>query len=91
MAHEGKCNGTHKPIRKIGFFNEENAVPLETHKVRIVQKLTLKPLEERVQAINTAGYNTFMLQNADVFLGGSSVSCPVAAHAYVAWRRKHGK
>jgi tryptophanase len=38
------------------------------HKVRIIQKLTLLPIEERLRAIEEAGYNTFLLQNKDVFL-----------------------
>ena len=38
------------------------------HKVRIIQKLTLLPIEDRLRAISSAGYNTFLLQNADVFL-----------------------
>ncbi|MDR1825948.1 MAG: tryptophanase [Bifidobacteriaceae bacterium] len=42
--------------------------PLEMHKVRIIQKLTLLPIEERLAAIEEAGYNTFLLQNKDVFL-----------------------
>jgi tyrosine phenol-lyase len=43
-------------------------IPLEMHKVRIVQKLNLLPVEERVKAITDAGNNTFLLQNCDVFL-----------------------
>lgn len=42
--------------------------PLEMHKVRIIQKLTLLPIEERLSAIEGAGYNTFLLENKDVFL-----------------------
>jgi tryptophanase len=42
--------------------------PLEMHKVRIVQKLNLIPVEERVEAIGAAGNNTFLLQNRDVFM-----------------------
>ena len=42
--------------------------PLEMHKVRIVQKLRLLPIEERLKAITEAGNNTFLLQNRDVFL-----------------------
>jgi tryptophanase len=42
--------------------------PLEMHKVRIIQKLTLLPVEERLAAIEGAGYNTFLLENKDVFL-----------------------
>lgn len=38
------------------------------HKVRIVQKLDLVPIERRQQAINEAGNNTFLLKNRDIFL-----------------------
>lgn len=49
-------------------FHSGEQLPLEMHKVRIVQKLTLLPIEERQRAITEAGNNTFLLQNADVFL-----------------------
>ncbi|HOJ44818.1 MAG TPA: tryptophanase [Bacilli bacterium] len=42
--------------------------PLEMHKARIVQKLNLLPLEDRLKAIQEAGNNTFLLKNRDVFL-----------------------
>ena len=42
--------------------------PLEMHKVRIVQKLELQPIERRHQAITEAGNNTFLLKNRDIFL-----------------------
>lgn len=45
-----------------------NGIPLEMHKVRIVQKLRLIPIEDRLKAITEAGNNTFLLQNRDVFL-----------------------
>ena len=53
-------------MREIKFFGD--SVPLEMHKVRIIQKLNLIPIDERVKAINEAGNNTFLLQNKDVFL-----------------------
>jgi tyrosine phenol-lyase len=43
-------------------------LPLEMHKVRIVQKLNLPSVEERLEAMDKAGNNTFLLQNADVFM-----------------------
>ena len=43
-------------------------IPVELHKVRIVQKLYLKPVEERLQAIELGGYNTFLLNTKDIFL-----------------------
>lgn len=49
-------------------FASGEYVPLEMHKVRIVQKLNLLPVEKRVQAMTGAGFNTFLLQNCDVFL-----------------------
>lgn len=42
--------------------------PLEMHKVRIVQKLDLVPIEQRLKAISEAGNNTFLLKNQDVYL-----------------------
>jgi tyrosine phenol-lyase len=44
------------------------SVPLEMHKVRIVQKLNLLPVDERLECVKAAGNNTFLLQNPDVFL-----------------------
>lgn len=45
-----------------------NDLPLEFHKVRVIQKLNLISVDERVKAINEAGNNTFLLSNNDVFL-----------------------
>lgn len=52
----------------VKFYKEDQQVPLEMHKVRIVQKLYLPPVEERLKKINEAGNNTFLLQNKDVFM-----------------------
>ncbi len=49
-------------------FYYGDSVPLEMHKVRIVQKLNLVPIERRLEAINEAGNNTFLLKNCDVFM-----------------------
>ena len=49
-------------------FMRGEPVPLEMHKVRIVQKLQLLPLEERVKKIQEAGNNAHLLKNEDVFL-----------------------
>lgn len=54
-------------MSSIKFFYGEN-VPLEMHKVRIVQKLNLVPVERRLEAITEAGNNTFLLKNRDVFM-----------------------
>jgi tryptophanase len=54
-------------MSQVKFFSGEHT-PLEMHKVRIVQKLNLRPVEYRQQAIADAGNNTFLLQNSDVFL-----------------------
>lgn len=54
-------------MSKIKFFSGEQ-IPLEMHKVRIVQKLNLLPVEERLRAMTEAGNNTFLLNNRDVFM-----------------------
>jgi len=43
-------------------------IPIEMHKVRIVQKTRLAPARERLRAIEEAGYNTFLLRSRDIFL-----------------------
>lgn len=52
---------------RIKFFSGEE-IPLELHKVRIVQKLHLRPIEARHAAMEAAGYNTFLLKTKDLFL-----------------------
>ena len=52
----------------VKFYKEDQQVPLEMHKVRVVQKLFLPTVEERVQKLKEAGNNTFLLQNKDVFM-----------------------
>lgn len=51
----------------VKFFSGET-IPLELHKVRIVQKLNLIPIEERLKAIIEGGFNTFLLTTKTVFL-----------------------
>jgi tryptophanase len=51
----------------VRFYGGES-IPLEMHKVRIVQKLNLPPVERRLEAMNEAGNNTFLLQNVEVFM-----------------------
>jgi tyrosine phenol-lyase len=51
----------------IRFYSGES-IPVELHKVRIVQKLYLKPIEERKAAMEKAGFNTFLLNTKDIFL-----------------------
>lgn len=57
---------TDKPCT-VKFLNGDN-IPLELHKVRVVQKLFLHPIEQRLKAIREGGYNTFQLSTTDVFL-----------------------
>lgn len=49
-------------------FIKTEAVPLEMHKVRIVQRINLIPLEERIKSNQEAGNNAHLLKNEDVFL-----------------------
>ena len=43
-------------------------IPIEMHKIRIVQKARLAPARDRLRAIEEAGYNTFLLRTRDIFL-----------------------
>ena len=52
----------------VKFYQAQNQVPLEMHKVRMVQKLSLLPVEERLKKIQQAGNNTVLLQNRDIYL-----------------------
>ena len=54
-------------MSNVTFFSGEK-IPLEMHKVRMVQRLHLLPVEERVKSMEEAGFNTFLLKNRDVFL-----------------------
>ncbi len=54
-------------LQKLKFYSGID-IPVELHKVRIVQKLHLKPVEERLEAIEKGGYNTFLLNTKDIFL-----------------------
>ena len=52
---------------EIKFYNRA-PVPMEMHKVKIVQKLTLLPVKERLHKLYEAGFNTFLLHNGDIFM-----------------------
>jgi len=55
------------PKSLVKFYSGEE-IPLELHKVRIVQKLNLVPIERRLEALYEGGFNTFQLSTKDVFL-----------------------
>ena len=54
-------------MSQVKFYLGED-IPLELHKVRVVQKLHLVPIERRLDAIKEAGFNTFRLSTLDVYL-----------------------
>ena len=54
-------------MSKIKFYSR-NEVPVEMHKVKIVQKLELLPARERLEKMEEAGFNTFLLHNGDIFM-----------------------
>lgn len=49
-------------------LSDGSVIPMEMHKVRIVQRTNLAPAARRLAAITDAGYNTFLLRTSDVFL-----------------------
>ena len=54
-------------MSKVKFYKGGD-IPLELHKVRVVQKLHLVPVERRLDAMKEAGFNTFRLGTRDVYL-----------------------
>ncbi|MCL2664330.1 MAG: tryptophanase [Defluviitaleaceae bacterium] len=54
-------------MSNVKFLSGEN-IPLEMHKVRMVQRVNLLPVEDRLQRMEEAGFNTFLLKNRDVFM-----------------------
>ena len=49
-------------------FYTRTQVPVEMHKVKIVQKLELLSAEQRLKKMQEAGFNTFLLHNGDIFM-----------------------
>jgi len=49
-------------------LSDGREIPIEMHKVRIVQMTRLVPVDERLKAIEEGGYNTFSLRTKDIFL-----------------------
>ena len=54
-------------MQQVKFFSGEQ-IPLELHKVRVVQKLNLVPIERRYDAINEAAFNDYQLSTKDIYL-----------------------
>jgi len=51
----------------IKFYKHEQ-IPMEMHKVKIVQQLKLLSTDERLKKMKEAGFNTFKLHNGDIFM-----------------------
>lgn len=49
-------------------FKNLKQVPVEIHKPVFVQKLNLKPIDDRLKAIKKAGFNSFCLDTSNIFL-----------------------
>lgn len=49
-------------------FYKRDPIPMEMHKVKIVQKLELLPAKQRLEKMKEAGFNTFLLHNGDIFM-----------------------
>ena len=54
-------------MQTIKFMSGEK-VPLEMHKTKIVKKINLIPIDERLKSIQECGNNSFLLKNKDVSL-----------------------
>jgi tyrosine phenol-lyase len=49
-------------------LSDGREIPMEMHKVKIVQKTNLIPAQQRLVAMTDSGYNTFLLRTRDIFL-----------------------
>ena len=49
-------------------LSDGRELPIEMYKVRVIQKTTLPAISQRFQAIEDAGYNTFLLWTKDIFI-----------------------
>jgi len=49
-------------------LSDGRSIPLDMHKVRIVQRLPFLTVGQRLKAIEEAGFNTFLLRTKDIFL-----------------------
>ena len=54
-------------MSEIKFYKHEQ-IPMEMHKVKIVQQLKLLPASDRLTKMKEAGFNTFQLHNGDIFM-----------------------
>jgi tyrosine phenol-lyase len=58
----------HEEVAVFVKLSNGRELPIEMHKIRVVQKTRLTPVEGRLRAIEEAGYNTFLLRTRDVFI-----------------------
>jgi tyrosine phenol-lyase len=49
-------------------LSDGRRIPVEMHRVKIVQKINLIPVEDRLNSLRSVGYNTFLLPSREVFL-----------------------
>ncbi len=54
-------------MQKIKFFSGQT-IPLEMHRAKVIQKLTLVDIDQRKRHLAAAGYNQFLLKNDGIFL-----------------------
>ncbi|MFA7116421.1 MAG: tryptophanase [Bacteroidales bacterium] len=54
-------------MSKVKFYRDIE-LPLEFHKARVVQRVHLLPIDERLKAIEKAGFNTYRINSEDVYL-----------------------
>lgn len=50
------------------LLSNGKVLPIEMHKIKIVQQTSLPPVNQRLAAMTDAGFNTFLLRTKDIFL-----------------------
>ncbi len=54
-------------MKNIKFYSGKQ-IPLEMHKAKVIQKINLSPVDDRLKYVNEAGNNQFLLKNQNIFL-----------------------
>ena len=49
-------------------LSDGRMIPLDMHKVKVIQKLPFPNVEERLESIRGGGFNTFLLRSSQLFL-----------------------
>ena len=61
---------------KVKFYTGID-IPLEFHRARIVQKVKLLPIDERLEALKKGGFNTYRMDSARMLRRRCCACCSI--------------